>query len=64
MDIALAFILGALACWAVSRLLRAVAFGSTKIGSDARQKWLTQMTYDSLLRHRKQIDDEIAKRQP
>lgn len=64
MAIAIAFALGALAYWAIWRLFRAIAWGGSKIGSDARQKWLAQQTYDQLLRTKKQIDDEISKRQP
>lgn len=64
MDLLAAFILGAVAFWAAVRLLRAVAFGGSKVGSEARQKWLSQQTFESLLRHKKQIDDEISKRQP
>lgn len=58
------FVLGAVAFWASVRILRAIAFGGSKMGSKARQKWLSQQTFESLLRHKKQIDDEIARRQP
>lgn len=59
-----AFVLGAIAYWALIKLFKAVAWGGSRVGSDARQKWLSQQTYDQLLRTKKQIDDEIARRQP
>lgn len=64
MSLLSAFILGAIAWWATNVLLRNIAHGGTKIGSDARQKWLSQMSYDTLLRTKHQIDQELARRQP
>jgi hypothetical protein len=63
-ELALAFALGAIAWWALTRLLRAAAYGGSKVGSNARQRWLAKMDYEALLRTRKQIDDEIGRRQP
>jgi hypothetical protein len=63
-EFALAFALGAIAWWALTKLMRAAAFGGSRIGSDARQRWLARMDYETLLRTRKQIDDEIGRRQP
>jgi hypothetical protein len=59
-----AFILGAFAWWALNALARSMAFGGRKIGSEVRQKWLAKLDYDALLRTKKQLDDEIARRQP
>ena len=56
--------IGAIAWWLLTRLLRAFAYGGSTIGSNTRQRWLAKMNYDALLRTRKQIDDEIARRQP
>jgi hypothetical protein len=64
MDIALAFVLGIIAYWAFARIFSAIAWGGSKIGTDARQKWLSKQSYEQLLRLKKQIDDEIARRQP
>lgn len=64
MTILAAFILGVITWWAITALARSMAFGSRKIGSDARQRWLAKLDYDALLRTKKQIDDEIARRQP
>ena len=58
------FLLGVVTWWAVVRLAQAMAFGSRKIGTDARQKWLAKLDYDALLRTKAQIDAEIARRQP
>lgn len=59
-----AFVLGIIAYWAITRIFTAIAWGGSKIGTDARQKWLAKQDYDQLLRLRKQIDDEIGRRQP
>ncbi len=64
MNLLLAFVLGALAWWAITILIRNVAHGGTKIGSESRRKWLAKMDYDALLRTKQQIDDEVARRQP
>lgn len=64
MSLLAAFVLGAIAWWAINVILRNIAHGGTKIGSQARQKWLAKMDYDTLLRTKQQIDDEVAKRQP
>jgi hypothetical protein len=59
-----AFILGAFAWWLFNKLAWSMAFGGRKIGSQARQRWLAKLDYEALLRAKKQIDDEITKRQP
>jgi hypothetical protein len=59
-----AFVLGIVALWAIQKIAHAMAFGGKRIGTDIRQKWLAKLDYDSLLRTKKQIDDEIARRQP
>ena len=64
MNLLVAFVLGAAAWWATTTILRNVAHGGTKIGGQARQKWLGKMDYDTLLRTKNQIDGEVARRQP
>ena len=59
-----AFVLGALAWWAFTKLAWSMAFGGRKIGSQARQRWLAKLDYEALLRAKAQIDGEIARRQP
>jgi hypothetical protein len=59
-----AFVLGIIAYWTIARIFTAIAWGGSKMGTEARQKWLAKQDYDQLLRLRKQIDDEIARRQP
>jgi hypothetical protein len=63
-ELLVAFVLGAIAWWAFTRLAMAVAFGGRKVGSDIRRKWLSKLDYEALLRTKKQIDDEIGRRQP
>lgn len=64
MTIGVAFVLGMAAAWALARLARAIAFGGSKVGSNARARWLAKMDYETLIRTKTQIEDEIAKRQP
>jgi hypothetical protein len=59
-----AFALGAALWWAFNRLAWHMVFGGRKIGSQARQRWLAKLDYQSLLRIREQIDGEIQRRQP
>jgi len=63
-DIVVALILGALLWWSLTIIARSIAYGGRTVGSNARQRWLSKMDYEALLRTRKQIDDEIARRQP
>jgi len=63
-DIVVALVLGALLWWSLTVIARSIAFGGRRVGSQARQRWLSKMDYEALLRTRKQIDDEIARRQP
>lgn len=64
MSYLVAVALGAALWWALTVIARSMAFGGRKIGSQARQRWLAKLDYESLLRIREQIDGEIGRRQP
>ena len=63
-EFAVGIFTGIVIWWSLTKLVRAAAFGGSKVGSQARQKWLSKMDYESLLQTKGQIDREISKRQP